>query len=224
MSTPPLVQSVNVGQIRDLVWGGKSYRTGIVKEPVDGPAELTEFGFEDDRQADLTAHGGPDKAVYAYPAEHYPFWEDALGVPLARGAFGENLTVSGLSEEELEIGDRLVIDSVELVVVQPRSPCIKLAASFERSDMIKRFTKEQRTGFYLRVKEAGSITAGAEIKRLASSRAGSVSVADVFRLLTGQADDPGLLERALTSPDLGKGARAGLERKQAAGEPSRTPS
>jgi MOSC domain-containing protein YiiM len=205
-----LVQSVNLGQIRDLEWRDKTHRTGFIKEPVTGAAALTDFGFEDDRQADLTVHGGPDKAVYAYPAEHYPFWEEVLERELSPGAFGENLTVTGLLEEEVEIGDRLKIGRVELVVTQPRLPCTKMEARFERSDMIKRFTKEQRTGFYLRVRKAGSIAAGAEIKRVAGSRAGSVSVADVFRLLTGQSSDQAARERALASPHLGKGARVGL--------------
>ena len=203
------VVSVNVGGIGEITWRDKIYRTGFLKEPVHAPAALGTLGFEDDRQADLSAHGGPDKAVYASPSEHYPFWQDVLGTELPPGSFRENLTVAGLSEETLVIGDRLDIGSVRLVVTQPRLPCVKLSARFLRADMTKRFTAEQRPGFYMSVELSGSIGAGAWVSHLRGD--GSVSVTDVFRLLTGQLVDDVLRDRALANPSLGEGARKRLE-------------
>src|SRR5437660_12656209 len=119
------ILSVNVGLPREVAWQGKLVTTGIFKDPVKGPVMLRRLNLDGDRQADLTVHGGPAKAVYAYPSEHYPFWRGELpDTPLAWGSFGENLTVEGLPlEHEIGIGDRLRVGTAELVVTQPRLPC-----------------------------------------------------------------------------------------------------
>jgi MOSC domain-containing protein YiiM len=118
------------------------------------------LNLDGDRQANLAVHGGVDKAVYAYPSEHYPFWQQELGEDLPWGAFGENLTVEGLDEESLSIGDQLGIGTAVFEVSQPRLPCFKLAAKFQRDDIIKRFLESRRTGFYFRVLQEGVLEAG----------------------------------------------------------------
>jgi len=157
--------SVNVGLPRDILWKGKSISTGIFKEPVEGRVQVRTLNLDGDRQADLRVHGGKDKAVYCYPAEHYEYWREQLpDVQLPWGVFGENLTVEGVSESEMRIGDRLQIGSAELVVTQPRMPCYKLAAKFESEDIIKRFLDSRRTGFYLAVLREGELGAGDSVE------------------------------------------------------------
>jgi MOSC domain-containing protein YiiM len=157
--------SVNVGLPRDIVWKGKSINTGIFKEPVEGRVQVRTLNLDGDRQADLKVHGGKDKAVYCYAAEHYEYWREELpGVRLPWGAFGENLTVEGVSEFEVRIGDRLQIGTAELVVTQPRMPCYKLAAKFESEDIIKQFLDSRRTGFYVAVLREGELGAGDSVE------------------------------------------------------------
>ncbi len=120
--------SVNVGLPREIQWRGKIATTGIFKEPVAGRVKVHRLNLEGDRQADLSVHGGLNKAVYAYPAEHYEFWKKELpGRELPWGIFGENFTVTGSLENEVQIGDRLRIGTAEFMVTQPRMPCYKLA-------------------------------------------------------------------------------------------------
>ena len=134
------VLSVNVGLPRELEWNGKIVRTSISKQPVTGRVRVARLNVEGDQQSDLTVHGGPEKAVYAYPSEHYPFWRGELAkMDLAWGVFGENFTTTGLLEETLHIGDRVRIGSAEFVVTQPRMPCFKLGIRFNRSDMDSRY-------------------------------------------------------------------------------------
>ena len=130
------VVSVNVGLPREVVWKGMAVRTGIYKEPVPGPVKIGKLNLTGDRQADLTVHGGADKAVYAYPSEHYAYWRQELpGVALSWGNFGENLTTEGLREDTLYIGDCLKFGSAVLIVTQPRMPCYKLALRLRQDDM-----------------------------------------------------------------------------------------
>jgi MOSC domain-containing protein YiiM len=143
--------STNVGLPRPVEWNGEIVETAIFKEPVSGAVRVGRLNLEGDRQADLTVHGGTNKAVYAYPSEHYPFWREELATDLPWGAFGENLTTSGVTEDEVSIGDRLRIGSAEFVVTQPRTPCFKLIVKFGRNDMVRRFQRSGRSGFYLAV-------------------------------------------------------------------------
>src|ERR1700751_4313873 len=134
------VVSVNVGKPRPVPWRGRIPRTAIFKEPAAGRVAIRRHNLDGDAQADPAVHGGPNKAVYAYPSEHYPFWKKALpGVDLPWGAFGENFTTSGLLEKDVCIGDRFTIGTAEVVVTQPRLPCFKLNLKFGRDDMVKRF-------------------------------------------------------------------------------------
>ena len=139
------VISVNVGLPRDVVWKGRTVTTGIFKAPVEGRIKLATLNFEGDRQADLKVHGGKEKAVYAYPVEHYEFWTVELpGVPLPWGSFGENLTIDGFFEDRVYVGDKFRIGSAELMLTQPRLPCYKLGVKFQRDDIIQRFLDSRR--------------------------------------------------------------------------------
>ncbi len=154
------VISVNVGLPRQVLWKGRTVTTGIFKEPVQGRVMVRRLNLDGDEQADLSVHGGPDKAVYFYPAEHYDAWRKDLPdwqFPLA--IFGENLTTTGLLEEGIHIGDQLRIGAAIVRVTQPRMPCYKLGLRFGRDDIIKRFLQSGRTGWYGAVIEEGEVGA-----------------------------------------------------------------
>ena len=156
--------SVNVGRPRRVEYDGRVISTAIFKDPIHGEVKVEPLNLEGDKQADLRVHGGPRKAVYAYPSEHYEYWRKELpGTELPWGAFGENLTTEGLIETELRTGDRLVIGSAEFAVTNPRYPCFKLGLRFGRADIIRRFAKSGRSGFYLAVTKPGVIESGDEI-------------------------------------------------------------
>ena len=157
------VISVNVGLPGLLPAGDRIVMSGIVKQPVAGPVLVRTLNLDGDGQADLSVHGGVDKAVYAYPSEHYALWQEELRLDLPWGAFGENLTITGLAEETTNVGDRLGIGTAVFEVSQPRLPCFKLEAKFQRNDMIKRLLDTRRTGFYLRVVQEGTLRAGEPI-------------------------------------------------------------
>jgi len=158
--------SVNVGPVRQLGRvRGKPVRSGFVKKPVSGTVKVGRLNLERDRQADLTVHGGMDKAVYVYPSEHYPFWAQKYpDMELPWGSFGENLTTEGLLEDEVHIGDRLVAGSAEFAVTQPRFPCYKLGLRFGTQAILKVFLDSERSGYYLRVLREGEVKAGDEIR------------------------------------------------------------
>lgn len=189
------VISVNLGLPREVEWKGRVVRTAIFKEPVRGSVTLRRLNFDGDRQADLTVHGGPEKAVYVYPAEHYPPWRVELpDMELPWGMFGENLTVAGLRESAVGIGDRLRIGTAELVVTQPRVPCYKLGVRFSRADMTKRFYLAGRTGFYVAVVREGEVAAGDGIEILEREPQG-VTVADIYNAYRADHDHHGALDR-----------------------------
>ena len=193
--------SVNVGLPRELEWNGKIILTSIFKQPVTGRVRVARLNVEGDQQSDLTVHGGPEKAVYAYPSEHYPFWRGELArMDLAWGVFGENFTTAGLLEETLHIGDRVRIGSAEFVVTQPRMPCFKLGIRFNRSDMVKRFLRSGRTGFYFAVLREGEVGAGDSIELLEKDK-NNIPVAEVVNLYRGAANQE-LLRRVSELPSL----------------------
>jgi MOSC domain-containing protein YiiM len=179
------VVSVNIGRERLVPWRGRMVRTGIYKEPVAGRIVVRDDHVEGDTVADLRVHGGWSKAVYAYPAEHYADWKRELpDADLRWGAFGENLTVEGLNEETVAIGDVLRIGTAVLEVTEPRQPCLKLAIKFGRPDIGKRFLQSGRTGFYLAIVSPGDIGAGDAIERVSRTE-GNPRVADVVREVAG---------------------------------------
>jgi len=196
------VLSLCVGRPREVEWHGQTVLTSIFKEPVDHRLRVSRLNFEGDEQSDLTVHGGVDKAVYAYPVEHYEYWRKELpDADLPWGVFGENLTVEGLLEGDVRIGDRFRIGSAEFVVTQPRMPCFKLGIRFGRQDILKRFLRSGRSGFYFAVTNEGEVGAGDSIERVARSDEG-LTVTDVVNLYTVEADNQELLRKATQSSRL----------------------
>lgn len=194
--------SLSVARPRLTVYQGRTINTGIFKLPVSGPVELRALNLDGDRQADLSVHGGPFKAVYGYPSEHYPFWREQLpGTELPWGMFGENFTTEGLFEAELHIGDRVRIGSAILVVRQPRVPCYKLAAKFQRDDIIERFLQSGRSGFYFSVEQEGVVQSGDSLERL-SRQADGITIAEMNRLFAVDKYNRALLEKAIATQAL----------------------
>lgn len=173
--------SVQVGRPRTVKWRGKTVSTGIYKEPVAGRIMLRRGNLDGDQQADLTVHGGWDKAVYVYPSEHYAFWQAELrGMRLPYGMFGENFTTEGLDESSVHIGDQFRIGEAVVEVTQPRMPCYKLGLRFGNPEMPKRFHASGRCGFYLAVLQEGEVGAGDAVTRIARNGHG-LSVIEAYR-------------------------------------------
>jgi MOSC domain-containing protein YiiM len=194
--------SVNVGLPRLVLRNGEPVSTGIFKEPVEGRVKVRTLNLDGDRQADLSVHGGPEKAVYLYPSEHYDFWKHELpDMDLPWGMFGENLTVTGLFETEVHIGDKFRIGTAELMVTQPRMPCYKLGIRFGRVDIIKRFLVSERSGFYFSVLKEGEVGAGDEVELLERNASG-VRVVDVTRLYSSERENVDLMRRAIATEAL----------------------
>ena len=190
--------SVNVGLPRDVTWKQRTVTTGFFKTPVSGSVALRKHNLDGDGQADLSVHGGPTKAVYVYPSQHYAYWRRELpGDELAWGHFGENFTTEGLDEESVSIGDAFRIGTASVVVTEPRMPCFKLAVRFGRADMVKRFLTSQRTGFYFGLLDEGQVQAGDALELL-EKHPDSLSVADVTRLYTTERANVALLKKAIS--------------------------
>jgi MOSC domain-containing protein YiiM len=194
--------SLNVARPRLVVYKEKPINTGIFKQPVSGPVQLRTLNLDGDRQADLGAHGGPFKAVYGYPSEHYPFWRQELpGVDLPWGMFGENFTTSGLAEDELHVGDRFQIGAAIVMVRQPRTPCYKLAAKFQRDDMLQRFLVSGRSGFYFSVEQEGSV-AEADAFELLKRNDEGVTISELNRLFVREKYNQDLIRKAVGTEAL----------------------
>ena len=196
------VISVNVGQPRKVIWNDQIAETGIYKEAVKGRVAVRRLNIEGDRQADLTVHGGLDKAIYGYPAEHYSFWREQFPeMELPWGMFGENLTITGLLEDTVHIGDHFQVGSAKLMVTQPRLPCYKLGIKFGREDILRRFLRSGMTGFYFAVLEEGEVAAGDLISLLHQDEH-QVKVADITRLYRQDKYNLDLLRRAVAVEGL----------------------
>ena len=194
--------SLNVARPRLTVYNGTTINTGIFKQPITGPLNLRTLNLDGDRQADLSVHGGPYKAVYGYPSEHYDFWRQELpGTNLPWGMFGENFTTEGLLEKDLFVGDRLQIGTAIIVVRQPRMPCYKLAAKFQRDDMQARFLHSGRSGFYFSVEREGIVEAGDSFAFL-SREPEAVTISEINRLFVDDKYDRDLLEKTIATPAL----------------------
>lgn len=194
--------SLNVGLPRLVLRNGEPVSTGIFKEPVAGRVMMRTLNLDGDRQSDLSVHGGPQKAVYVYPSEHYDFWKQELpDMDLPWGMFGENLTTTGLFETEVNIGDKFRVGAAEVMVTQPRMPCYKLGIRFGRADIIKRFLISERSGFYLSVLQEGEVGAGDEFE-LIQKNASGVRVVDVTRLYSSEKENVDLMQRAIATEAL----------------------
>lgn len=197
METGMKLLSVNVGRPRAVMQDGEAVLTGIFKDPVKGRVTLRTLNLDGDGQADLSVHGGPTKAVYVYPSEHYDYWKRELpGIELPWGMFGENFTTVGLLESQLNIGDKFHVGSATVTVTEPRMPCYKLGIKFGRPDIVKKFLASERTGFYFRVLEEGEVGADDGIRLIERNNDG-LRVSDVTSLYTHEKANLGLLRRAI---------------------------
>ncbi len=191
------IVSLNVSLPRTIRWRGESVSTGIYKEPAVRPLRLGMLNLEGDAQADLSVHGGPDKAVYAYAAEYYALWKEELfRDDLPFGMFGENLTIEGgLFEDDVCVGDRFSAGTAELVAVQPRLPCYKLGIRFGTQRIIKKFAVARRYGVYFRVVKEGLVTPDGPFVKTGETD-NRISIRDVGRMLLEGSDDAALIARA----------------------------
>ncbi|HEX8290474.1 MAG TPA: MOSC domain-containing protein [Pyrinomonadaceae bacterium] len=200
------------------MWNGQAVSTGIYKVPVGGRIMLRTLNLDGDRQADLTVHGGPDKAAYAYPSEHYAYWRGELpGAELPWGMFGENFTTEGLDESGVRVGDRFRIGAAEVTVTQPRLPCHKLGIKFGRADILRRLLASGRTGFYFSVRREGEVGAGDEVELIGRDGNG-VTVADILRMYLSDGDDVETLRRAVEVEALPESWREHFLQQLARGE------
>jgi MOSC domain-containing protein YiiM len=189
--------SVNVGLPREINVGGKTVRTSIWKNPVQGRVHVSTLNVDGDQQSDLSVHGGVDKAVYLYPSEHYSYWRAQLpDAELPWGAFGENFTTEGILEDHTRIGDHIRVGSAEFVVTQPRMPCFKLGIRFSRRDMVKRFLQSKRSGFYLAVLREGDVGKNDAIE-FTERQENGVTITDIVNLYSVDSENQELLRRAI---------------------------
>ena len=190
------VLSVNIGSLNVVLRNGKKVKSGIFKKPMEGSVEVNSLGFEGDYQANKKLHGGIEKAICVYPAEHYEAWRKELRrSDLFYGDFGENLTTLGLLENDVCLGDRFRIGSAEIVVTQPREPCITLNARLGIIDLSARFRNSGRSGFYFSVVKEGAVSTGDFIK-LVSKDENRVSISEFNQVINGVSEIGDIIHRA----------------------------
>ena len=194
--------SVNVSQPKEVSYNGERIKTGIFKEPVSGRTMMRRLNLDGDGQGDPSVHGGIDKAVYVYPMEHYDYWKHELGrKDLTYGQFGENLTVEGLLEETVHIGDVFRVGEALVEVSQPRVPCFKLGIKMRNPRIVKPFLASERVGFYVRVLEEGEVGAGDAIERTKVGE-GQMTVKEIVHLRHFDTANTEAAEKAANLPAL----------------------
>ena len=204
--------SVNVAMPQEIAWQGKTVRTSIFKQPIAGPVHVLAEHLAGDGQADLRVHGGRDKAVYAYPHEHYAYWGQRLPAELlVPGAFGENLTSLGLLEAEVRVGDCFRVGTAVLLAVQPRRPCVKLGIRLGRPAVVREFEQAGRSGIYFRVRQPGVIQAGDAITLLERSPH-AATIQDMVACLGPGPHDQATVRALLATPYLLPSWQERLER------------
>jgi MOSC domain-containing protein YiiM len=203
----PKILSVNVSLPKEVDFEGQKVTTGIFKKYIDGRIMLRTLNLDGDKQADLTVHGGPDKAVYAYPIEHYEFWRKVYpDMEMPNGMFGENFTIEGLMESEVSVGDSFEIGSSKVIATQPRMPCYKLGVKFGRMDVLKKFLASGRSGIYFKVLEEGEVGAGDPIIQIKKDTI-RVGITDIVRLYSSDREDIEMMRRAVKVEALPEGWR-----------------
>ncbi|GAA1116537.1 MOSC domain-containing protein [Citricoccus alkalitolerans] len=203
--------AVRVGRVRTVQWRDEEVRTGSFKESVEGPVDLGPTGLAGDEQGDVVHHGGPEKALLCYGRAHYAAWR-AEGLDLPEGALFENLTVEGLTESEVCLGDIWDVAGVRLQVTQSRRPCWKLSSRWGVPDLARRVQSTGRTGWYLRVLTPGTLQAG-QAMRLIERHPGAVDLAELSRVMNVDKGDIPAIERILASPDVPERWRTILQRR-----------
>lgn len=212
------IVSINTALPQDIAWQGKAVRTSIFKQPVAGPVQVLAEHLAGDEQADLRVHGGRDKAVYAYPQEHWAYWQQFLPAgQLMPGAFGENLTTTGLLESDVRVGDCFQVGTAVLMAIQPRRPCVKLGIRLARPGVVREFEQARRAGIYFRVQQEGTMQAGDTITLLESSPH-AVTIQDMVTCLAPGPHDPNTVQALLATPYLSASWRERLTRLLAESE------
>ncbi|MDF2924125.1 MAG: hypothetical protein K0R57_3039 [Paenibacillaceae bacterium] len=206
------VAGLQVGKPQAFLHGGKEWVSGMAKAPAEGPVFLGKRGFDGDGQADLVNHGGEDKAVCVYCIGHYPYWEKVLGQAIGPAAFGENVTVTGMTEEEVCIGDILRLGQAVVQISQPRQPCYKLGYKYGRTDMPVLVQNTGYTGYYYRVVEEGLVAKGDGVSLLDQSPHG-MSVAAANRIMYMEKGNKQEIERLLAVPELSASWRTTLTKR-----------
>jgi MOSC domain-containing protein YiiM len=214
--------SLNTGLPREVQWRGMSVSTGIYKQPVSGRVALRKLNLDGDRQADLTVHGGEFKALYCYPVAHYDYWKKELpGHELPVAIFGENFTADGMTEDSVHLGDEFSVGTARVMVTQPRLPCYKLGIRFQSDQMVKRFLRSGRTGFYFAVTQEGEVGAGDAIEQIAEDP-NAVPVSEITRLYIAKSfddNDVNSLQRALKVAALPEDWKAYFRERLAGANP-----
>jgi MOSC domain-containing protein YiiM len=204
--------AISLASPRTIEYRGKSEQTGIFKSPVHTPVHVTTMGLAGDVQIDRENHGGEDKAVYVYSADNYRWWEKELGRSLPFGQFGENFTVSGLTDEVVRIGDVFTIGAIEAQVTQPRVPCYKLGVKMGDPGFVALFHHSGRVGFYLRVLKTGDVRTGDPIERIRTDPAG-LDIRDAMLALGKNPRQREIIERALAIPALSRAWQNSLRKR-----------
>ena len=194
--------SLNTGEVREINQNGQVITTAIYKTPVMESREVHPLGIAGDMQANLEVHGGTEKAVYAYPIEHYDYWKALLKrEDLPFGMFGENLSTSEYLEDNVYFGDIFRAGSAELQVTRPRRPCLKLNLRFDDKQMVKKFLASGRSGFYFRVLKPGKVKAGDAFTRIAVSP-DRFSIREFNLVYNNDKDNIALLKRVVKAKDV----------------------
>lgn len=196
-----IIESLNIGKPKQELFCGKTFLTGMRKQPVSGKIVLSRHGFEGDGVGDSRHHGGEDKAVCVYSLDHYPYWASTLSITMPVAAFGENLSVGGLQEAEVRIGDIYRIGTAVVEVSQPRQPCATLAARYGRDDFVRLVQDSGRTGFYFRVLTEGRVQAGDAVVLIEQDGRG-VTVSFANRIFHHDRRNRAGLEKVLAVPAL----------------------
>ncbi len=202
---------MRTGKVTTQQWNGREINTGAAKTPRDGRVPVTLQGLEGDEQGNLKVHGGPNKAICCYPFEFIDRWR-ADGIPLPEGALFENLTLEGLTDEQVNLGDIFQLDDLRVQVTQPRRPCATVSARWRMRQLPQLMQTTNRTGFYFRVLEPGTVARG-DTLRLDERLENSVSVAETNRIMNVDRNDTGDIQRLLASPELPERWRATLQRR-----------
>jgi MOSC domain-containing protein YiiM len=212
MSNKGKVVSLQVGKPQSYRFEDKEWTTGLFKSPLTDAVSLTQSGFQNDGQADLEHHGGPDKAVCVYCSGHYPYWQEVLGKELPGGAFGENVTLAGMTEKDIRIGDVFRLGEAVVQVSQPRQPCYKLGYRYGRPDMPLLVQNSGFTGWYFRVLKPGFVKQGDDLELVESSPYGmSVEVAN--RIMYGDRENVEGIRSLLAVPELSDSWRKTLNKR-----------
>ncbi|MDA2189311.1 MOSC domain-containing protein [Bacillus cereus] len=204
--------SLNIGLPKEVTYGGKVIHTGINKKQVKEPVYLSFVKFNGDGQADLVHHGGVDKAVCVYTGDHYPYWKKELNQDFVYGAFGENITVCGMREEDVCIGDTFELGQAIVQVTQPRQPCFKLAKKYNIPKLPLYFQETGYTGFYFRVLKEGWVSSVDTLKKLQSDPKG-VSVAFANRIMHKEKQNIEGVKRILEVNALSNSWRKSFEKR-----------